>query len=122
MLILLCRSTLVLKEIAAFLNSNTQDIKKNVLYIFGKQQGIEILALSTYDDKLLKSIIDNFLKLIDKQQLANCLDINPYLKTWDLVFWWLNFKGFKNKKLEQLKKIILTEVKDLKDNLKENIP
>jgi len=120
MLILLCRSTMVLKEIAGLLTKNPQEIKKNVLYNLGEQDEIEILAISTFDDKLLKSIIDNFLELLGTKNVKS-VDLNPYLKTIELLYWWLNLGGFRKKKMETLMKIILTELNDLKDNLKENI-
>ncbi|GAV22299.1 hypothetical protein [Carboxydothermus pertinax] len=122
MLILLCRSPMVLKDLASFLFNNTQEVNKNVLYKFAELLGVEVLAISTFEDSLLKTIINNFMDLIGKKTQVLTLDLNPNLKTIEFIFWRFNFGGFREKKLKALSNIILTELNQLKDNLKENTP
>ncbi|NYE58635.1 hypothetical protein [Carboxydothermus ferrireducens] len=82
---------------------------------------IEVLAVSTFEDSLLKTIVDNFIELIAKKNQVLTLDLNPYFTQLELFYWRFNLWGFRKKKRDDIIKIILTEINRLKDNLKENI-
>ncbi|ABB15683.1 hypothetical protein CHY_1921 [Carboxydothermus hydrogenoformans Z-2901] len=91
------------------------------MYKLGELFEIEVLAISTFEDSLLKTIVDNFIELIAKKNQVLTLDLNPYFTKLELFYWRFNLWGFRKKKRDDIIKIILTEINRLKDNLKENI-